>query len=76
MLPTKLRSAYILSVIIVILAITASLGGLFLSDLYKDNDFVTPLWKGNDLVTLAVAVPMLVTALILARRGSQRARLV
>jgi len=76
MLQTKLRPAYILSAIIVILATVASAGGLFLGDLYRDNTFVTSLWKGNDLVTLVVAVPMLVAALILSMRGSQRAQLV
>lgn len=73
---TDRRPSYILSVIIVILAIITSLGGLFIADLYRDNSFVTSLWKGNDLVTLVVAIPMLVTALILSRRGSQRAQLV
>lgn len=76
MLQTKLRPAYILSAIIAILATVASAGGLFLGDLYRDNTFVTSLWTGNDLVTLVVAVPMLVAALILSMRGSQRAHLV
>lgn len=76
MLQTKMKPAYILSVIIVPLAIITSLGGLFIAELYRDNSFVTTLWKGNDLVTLVVAVPMLVIALILSRRGSQRALLV
>lgn len=73
---SKMKSAYILSVIILILATTSALGGLFIPNLYRDNDFVIPLWKVNDLVTLLVAVPMLITALILSRRGSQRALLV
>ena len=73
---TKLRPVYILSSIIAILATLASAGGLFLDDLYRDNPFVTSLWGGNDLVTLVVAVPMLVAALILSMRGSHRAQLV
>lgn len=76
MLQTKLRPAYIFSAIIAILATVASAGGLFLGDLYRDNTFVASLWGGNDLVTLVVAVPMLVAALILSMRGSQRAQLV
>ena len=47
-----------------------------MDDLYRDNTFVASLWAGNDLVTLIVTVPMLVAALILSRRGSQRAQLV
>ncbi len=73
---TKLKPVYILSVIIAILATVASAGGLFLGSLYRDNTFVTSLWGGNDLVTLVVAVPMLVAALVLSMRGSHRAQLV
>lgn len=76
MIQTKLRPVYILSIIIAILATVASVGGLLLKNLYRDNLFVTSLWGGNDLVTLVVAVPMLVIALILSRQGSQRAILV
>ncbi len=76
MLPTKLKPAFVLSVIIVILATATSLGGLFITGLYQDNNFVESLWKPNDLVTLVVAVPMLVSALIFSRQGSQRAQLV
>jgi hypothetical protein len=76
MLQTKLRPAYILTAIITILAIAASTGGLFIDGLYRDNLLVTSGWYGNDLVTLVVAVPMLVTALILSMRGSQRAQLI
>lgn len=76
MFKTQTKSVRVLSIIIAILAIVASLGGFLIPDLYQDNNFVTSLWKGNDLVTLAVAVPMLVTALFLSRRGSQRALLI
>jgi hypothetical protein len=76
MAQTKLRSAYVLSAIIVILAIVVSAGGLFTDDLYRDNALVTAGWFGNDLVTLVVAVPVLVAALILSMRGSLRAWLV
>jgi hypothetical protein len=73
-LQTKLRSAYILTAVITILAIVASAGGLFIDHLYRDNLLVTSGWYGNDLVTLVVAVPTLVVALILSMRGSQRAQ--
>ena len=72
---TRPQSAYVLSAIIAILAIVASVGGLA-GNLYRDNTWATAGWLGNDLVTLAVAVPLLVVALILAVRGSQRAQLV
>lgn len=70
------KLAYSLSAIIAVLMIVASAGGLFIEGLYRDNLFVTSAWRGNDLVTLLVAVPALITALILSRRGSQRAQLV
>jgi hypothetical protein len=75
-LPTKCRTADTLSAIVVILATIASAGGIFLNGLYRDNSFVISAWKGNDLVTLFIMVPILTVALILSRRGSQRAYLV
>jgi hypothetical protein len=76
MLDAKLKSAYVLSSTIAILAAIAAAGGLFIDDLYRDNRLVTLTWFGNDWVTLIVAVPILVIALILSARGSQRAQLV
>ena len=51
-------------------------GQSFVDDLYRDNAFATSAWRGTDLATLAVAVPILIVALILALRGSLRAQLV
>lgn len=73
---TKLGSASILSVLIALLAIVASAGGLFASNLYRDNTWTSSQLIGNDVVTLCLAVPLLIGALVLARRGSQRAQLV
>ena len=72
---TKLRSAYILSIIIAILALVAAAGGLPIGNLYRDSSaFIMEGWFGNDLVTLLVALPVLVGALILSMRGSYRAQ--
>jgi hypothetical protein len=76
MMTPEFRPIIILSAIIAILATVASGGGLLLDGLYRDNAFVTALWGGNDLVTLVLAVPMLIAAMTLARRGSHRALLV
>ncbi len=76
MLRTNLKTAYVLSIIIAVLAALASVGGLLLNGLYRDNLFVTSAWKGNDVVTLFVAVPLLVAALIYSARGSLRAQLI
>jgi len=73
---TGFKSAYILSALIAVLTIAASAGGLFLDGLYRDNTWAAAQWYGNDLVTLVIAVPTLVAAMLLSMRGSQRARLV
>lgn len=72
----KNKIAFILSAGVAALAALASAGGLLLPQLYRDSEFFKAAWLSNDLVTLAVAVPLLLTALVLARRGSQRAALV
>lgn len=76
MLQPNLKPAYILSVIIAILAAVTAAGGLFLADLYRDNTWTTSQLRGNDLVTLVVAVPALVVALIQAAKGVVRWQLV
>jgi hypothetical protein len=73
---TRLRWPDRLSAVIAVLMAVASLGGLFLPGLYRDNTWSTAAFQGTDLATLLFAVPVLVTALVLARRGSDRARLV
>ena len=72
----KLRPAFNLSILIAILAAAAALGGLLLEGLYRDNAFVRTTWLGNDAVTLLLAVPVLIAALIFTARGSVKAQLV
>ena len=62
------RSVTILSILIAVLATIASAGGLLLDNLYRDNVFVTTTWLGNDAITLFLAVPILVVAMILSNR--------
>lgn len=76
MINPKLKPAFNLSILITILAAGASLGGLLLNDLYRDNAFVRTTWLGNDAVTLFLAVPILGAALIFSARGSVKAQLV
>ncbi len=65
------------SILVAILSAAASAGGLFIGGLYRrDTVWASSQLRGNDLVTLAVAVPLLVVALVLAERGSAGARLV
>jgi hypothetical protein len=73
---TQPRLAWRLSAIVALLALIASAGGLFREDLYRDNTLVTAAFRGNDLITLVVAVPGLIVATLMARRGSARAQLI
>jgi hypothetical protein len=74
---TPLRPAYLLSLMIAALTIVASAGGLFIDGLYQDETlFVITAWFANDVITLVVAAPLLVGALLFLVRGSQRAQLV
>jgi hypothetical protein len=72
----KLKPAYILSILIAVLATIASIGGLLLEGLYRDNAFVKTTWLGNDAITLFLAIPILVAALVFSSRGSLKAQLV
>lgn len=70
------RVAQILTVLILLLAAVASAGGLFLPGLYRDTAWVVPQNRGADLVTLVLALPALLIALLAARRGSFRATMI
>lgn len=70
------KTAFTLSVIIIILAALASGGGLFWDGVYQDPPFFRSAFQGNDLVTLVLVVPLLIVTLFMTRRGSQRAQLV
>jgi hypothetical protein len=72
----RLRWQEALSAVIAGLMAFASLGGLFIHGLYWDNTWSTAAYRGTDLATLLIAVPLLAAAVLLAHRGSDRARLV
>ena len=74
MVPTNLKTGYRLSTVIIVLAAIASAGGLFGTNLYRDNKLIKAAWQGNDFVTLFVVVPLITMSLVLFRRGSQRAQ--
>ena len=71
----SLRAAHAVSVIVALLAAGASLTGLLFPGVYHDKNWLAVAF-GNDLVTLVVAVPVLVVALMLSARGSVRGRMV
>lgn len=58
-------------------AAVVSAGSLVWPGVYRDQSaWLRAVWWGNDLVTLVVAVPVLIAALVLAARGSRRGELV
>ncbi len=72
-----MKTVRIISALAGVFALAASAGGLFIGGLYRaDTVWASSQLRGNDLVTLAVAVPLLFASLLLAARGSARARLV
>lgn len=70
------KTTIILSVIIIILSTIASIGGIFLDGLYQDNDFINRVWLGNDIITLVLAIPLMVIALIHTVKGSFKAQFI
>ena len=62
------------SILVVVLLITAAGAGL-LTDVYRDNEWVSSQVRGQDFVSLVFGVPLLLVAAHLARRGSVRALL-
>lgn len=70
------RAAYWLSAVIAVLMAIASGAGLFIDGLYRDGPWAREALRGGDLTTIAVAVPVLIASLVLARRGSRAAQAV
>lgn len=72
---SPLRSAQLISLLVLALTIVASAGGLFLPGLYREPARIALATRGQDLVTL-VAMPVFALALSAAGGGSGRALLV
>jgi hypothetical protein len=70
------RAAYVLSIVVAVLALMACVAGLLLDGAYGEPVATAQMLRGYDLVTLAIAVPALAYSMLRSRRGSQRAELV
>ncbi|MGH2820006.1 MAG: hypothetical protein ACRDJ5_05060, partial [Actinomycetota bacterium] len=70
------RAAFVLSALVAALMVVSAASGLFIESLYPDGEWARQAFRGADLVTLLLAVPLLISSLILSARGSQRARTV
>jgi hypothetical protein len=64
-----------MSMLIVVLMVTSSAGGLLIDGLYQDPDSVSAMLRGYDLITLVLAAPLLTVALLPSLRESPRAQL-
>jgi hypothetical protein len=71
-----LRATWVLSAMVAVLTIATPAAGLWAHGLYRGAPWASAALRGGDLVTLVVAAPALIGALLLARRGSRRAELV
>lgn len=72
----RLRDSHRLSLLVAgLMAIQASTG-MALPRLYRDDAFALEAWRLNDPFTLLVALPVLLVALMRARKGSLQATLV
>jgi hypothetical protein len=71
-----LTSSFRLSIAVAVLVAAQAVSGIAFPGLYRDEAFALNAWRLNDPITLILAVPVLVVALVLVRRGSQRATLV
>jgi hypothetical protein len=74
-MPQRLRVAFALSWLVIVLAVLAAAGGLLLPGVYRETAWVVPQNRGQDLVTL-LALVVMVPVLRAAQRGSPRATLV
>lgn len=72
----SVRTGLVLSAAIAALMVAASVLGIVVDDLYQEDAWAREAFRGGDIVTLGVVVPVLILALVQARRGSVRAMVV
>lgn len=72
---TRMRAAFWLSAVNLVLLLVASVAGLLVDGLYRDPVALTSMLRGYDLVALVVVVPVLAITIPAARSGSVRAHL-
>jgi hypothetical protein len=65
-----MRTPYLLTAVLAALMVVQSGLGLLFQGQYRDAAWIKATWFGNDWVTLVVAVPLMVVAIVLAARRS------
>lgn len=63
-------SLFKITITLLILLLVQSATGFFFPLLYRDSTEVVASWRGNDLITLFVAVPVLIAAIVFTGRNS------
>ena len=71
-----MRPAYWLSAALAVMALVTSALGVLYPDIFRDPAMTVGNARGTALIIVVVAVPILVVSMILAARGSLRARIV
>jgi hypothetical protein len=74
--PDQMRPPYVCTAALIVLMVVQTVLGLLFPERYRDAEWIKATWFGNDWVTLVVAVPLLIVAVLMAQRGSVRGRLV
>ena len=57
-----------MSIVLIFIMFLQALLGLVFSGAYRDVGFVSDTWFGNDLITLVLATPLFIVALVLESR--------
>jgi hypothetical protein len=70
------RTAYVFSILLAMAVVLQAAGGLFIRGLYRENAWVVSVFKGTDFEALILDAPVLIVSLVVAMRGSIRARLI
>lgn len=70
-----MKLSYRLSAAVALVMVLQAALGLAAQSQYRDVGWIRLTWLGNDWVTLALAAPLLITALAMVRRGSMRGAL-
>jgi len=75
MVADKVRTTHTLTAALAALMVVQSMLGLLFQGEYRDAEWIKATWFGNDWVTLVVAGPLMVIALLATRRGSVKGML-
>ncbi|MGM0445860.1 MAG: hypothetical protein ACQEQH_05580 [Bacillota bacterium] len=62
------KTPYVLSYIIILLTLIATLSGVFVKEMYQDNLLVVSAWTGTDIITLILGIPIFIYALVLFKK--------